>query len=72
MRIIFRFGGIALLVAAIVIRPRPEPLASRLTGSELEAHRRLVAELGDKALWLRLPEFAAVTPDAVAQAASSR
>ena len=34
-------------------RPRPEPLASRLTESEMQAHAALVARLGDAAIWKR-------------------
>ncbi len=40
----------------IVIRTRPAPLAPRLTEMELQAHRALVAELGAKAIWLRIGE----------------
>lgn len=57
----------------IVIRPRPALLAPRLTEFEIEAHGRLVAELGDRALWLRLSLF--VAPGAggrAAEAVSSR
>jgi DNA polymerase-3 subunit epsilon len=36
----------------IVVRERPEPLASRLSEAELAAHREFVAGLGDNALWL--------------------
>jgi DNA polymerase III subunit epsilon len=36
----------------IVIRERPEPLASRLSEAELAAHREFIAGLGDNALWL--------------------
>ena len=35
------------------IRPRPRPLAPRLTAAEIEAHRAFVATLGTDALWLR-------------------
>jgi len=35
------------------IRPRPRPLAPRLTAAEIEAHRAFVATLGADALWLR-------------------
>ena len=38
-------------VAAIVVRPRPVPLAPRLTDAEREAHRAFVATLGEKAIW---------------------
>jgi DNA polymerase-3 subunit epsilon len=34
-------------------RVRPKPLASRIRPEELEAHRAFVAEMKDKALWLR-------------------
>jgi DNA polymerase-3 subunit epsilon len=34
-------------------RPRPVPLASRLTGAEAAAHEALVATLGDAAIWTR-------------------
>jgi DNA polymerase-3 subunit epsilon len=34
-------------------RPRPRPLATRLTAAEIEAHRAFVASLGAEALWLR-------------------
>jgi DNA polymerase-3 subunit epsilon len=44
----------ALLGAnAEAIRPRPQPLASRLSAAEIEAHRAFVATLGAEALWLR-------------------
>ena len=38
----------------IVVRSRPTPLPSRLTEADLVAHARLVSELGDKAVWLKL------------------
>jgi DNA polymerase III subunit epsilon len=50
------------IVSSIAIRQRPVALAPRLTESELSAHRLLVAELGDKAVWLSLPEFSAPPP----------
>lgn len=34
-------------------RPRPHPLPSRLTEAEAEAHAKLVAKLGDNAIWNR-------------------
>ncbi|GAB1361232.1 DNA polymerase III subunit epsilon [Rhodobacter sp.] len=34
-------------------RPRPAPLAPRLTGEEEAAHNAFVARLGDAAIWLR-------------------
>ncbi len=37
----------------IAVRPRPRPLAPRLTAAEIEAHRAFVASLGADALWLR-------------------
>jgi len=58
--------------AVVVVRRRPAALAPRLTGSDLEAHRRLVAELGDKALWLRLAAFGVpAAGDAAAEAVST-
>ena len=42
--------------AAIEIGPRPAPLPSRLSEAELEAHARLVAGLGQNAVWLRLAD----------------
>ncbi len=35
----------------ISIAPRPEPLPPRLTDAEHAAHMRLIADLGEKALW---------------------
>jgi DNA polymerase-3 subunit epsilon len=44
----------ALLGAtAQTIRPRPLPLAPRLTAAEIAAHQAFVATLGAEALWLR-------------------
>ncbi|WP_119390533.1 DNA polymerase III subunit epsilon [Taklimakanibacter lacteus] len=37
-----------------LVKPRTHPLASRLTEAEIVAHKALVAELGDKALWNEL------------------
>lgn len=37
-----------------IVRPRPTPLAGRLSEAEIMAHRALIAELGDKALWKEL------------------
>ena len=42
----------------ITIRVRPAPLAPRLSEAERQAHQRLVAEIGDKAVWLRFSEQA--------------
>lgn len=38
----------------IRIRPRDTPLAPRLTDVERAAHARLVAEIGEKALWAKI------------------
>ena len=38
-------------VGAISIRVRPQPLPSRLTADEREAHVAFVATLGDGAIW---------------------
>ena len=40
--------------APIVLRSRPAPLAPRLTPEETEAHDRLVAGLGENAIWSKL------------------
>ncbi|MGK2921603.1 MAG: DNA polymerase III subunit epsilon [Methyloceanibacter sp.] len=37
----------------IAVRPRPAPLAARISLEEREAHRAFVASLGNDALWLR-------------------
>jgi len=37
-----------------LVKPRPHALASRLTEVEIVAHKALIAELGDKALWNEL------------------
>lgn len=39
-------------------RPRPEPLAPRITDSEKAAHAAFVDELGDGAVWLRMDRSA--------------
>jgi DNA polymerase III subunit epsilon len=36
----------------IIVRERPQPLASRLSEIELAAHREFIAALGENALWL--------------------
>ena len=41
---------------AIIIRQRPEQLASRLSESALAAHREFITELGENALWRNYPE----------------
>lgn len=46
-------------IAAAAILPRPVALASRLTEAERAAHDRLVAKLGEKAIWARLDQAAA-------------
>jgi DNA polymerase III subunit epsilon len=35
------------------VRPRPAPLAARITAAERDAHQAFVSSLGDGALWLR-------------------
>jgi DNA polymerase-3 subunit epsilon len=40
----------------ISIEPRPEPLPPRLTDAERAAHMRLIADLGEKALWQNFQE----------------
>jgi DNA polymerase-3 subunit epsilon len=37
----------------VAVRPRPVPLAQRVSADELEAHRAFVSTLGTAALWLR-------------------
>ena len=49
-------GTAASVSIEIAIRVRPAPLAPRLSEAELEAHRALVASLGEKAVWLRISE----------------
>ena len=49
-----RSSGQYEVTVEVVVRTRPAPLAPRLTEAELAAHRRMVAEIGDKALWLRV------------------
>jgi DNA polymerase-3 subunit epsilon len=44
----------AVIAPSGIVRPRPVPLASRLTEIEILAHRTLIAELGEKALWNEL------------------
>jgi DNA polymerase-3 subunit epsilon len=43
-----------------VVQPRPAPLASRISEAEFAAHEKLVAGLGEKALWLKLQAAEAV------------
>ncbi len=48
-------SGSGIGPAAAVARrgQRPAPLPPRLTETEIEAHRALVAKMGDKAIWVR-------------------
>lgn len=49
----------------ISIRPRPRPLPSRLSEAEIAAHHRLVATLGDNAIWRAVePSYAAASEGA--------
>lgn len=41
-------------IIQVMIRPRPQPLPSRLSEAEIAAHNTMVAKLGDKALWAKL------------------
>lgn len=43
----------------IMLPQRPEPLAVRLSEDQLDAHARLVAKLGDKAIWREIENDAA-------------
>ncbi|MDQ6434169.1 DNA polymerase III subunit epsilon [Mesorhizobium sp. LHD-90] len=45
---------IAIDAVETIVRERPRPLAPRITAAEREAHQRLVAQLGEKSLWLEL------------------
>jgi DNA polymerase-3 subunit epsilon len=47
-------GSRAIITPSGIVRPRPVPLASRLTEIEIMAHKALIAELGEKALWNEL------------------
>jgi DNA polymerase-3 subunit epsilon len=42
---------VAVRSAIVAVRERPVPLLQRLTDIERSAHRALVAELGEKAIW---------------------
>jgi DNA polymerase-3 subunit epsilon len=53
-------AAIEISTVEISIRQRPAPLAPRLTEAELAAHSILVKELGEKAIWLKMGEMAAV------------
>jgi DNA polymerase-3 subunit epsilon len=49
----------------ISIRPRPRPLPPRLSEAEIAAHHRLVATLGDNAIWRAVePSYAAASEGA--------
>jgi DNA polymerase III subunit epsilon len=39
------------------ISPRPEPLPPRLTEAEIAGHAKLVAKLGNTAVWLKQPPY---------------
>jgi DNA polymerase-3 subunit epsilon len=41
--------------AILPVSPRPEALSPRITAAEREAHARLVASLGENAVWLKPP-----------------
>lgn len=41
------------LVRDVKLQPRPEPLPSRLTDDEARAHRELIDEIGENAVWRR-------------------
>jgi DNA polymerase III subunit epsilon len=45
---------IDLSIQVVTIGARPRPLAVRITEAELAAHAKLVAELGDAAIWKRV------------------
>ena len=42
---------VAARAAVVIVKARPAPLLARLTEAERAAHRALVAELGQKAIW---------------------
>jgi DNA polymerase III subunit epsilon len=42
---------VAAMTSLITLKTRPAPLLARLTDAERAAHRMLVAELGQKAIW---------------------
>jgi DNA polymerase-3 subunit epsilon len=44
----------SIITPSGIVRPRPVPLAGRLSEMEILAHRALIAELGEKALWNEL------------------
>jgi DNA polymerase III subunit epsilon len=54
--------------STIILRPRPTPLAPRLTAAEREAHRRFIATLGERAIW---KEYLPSEPQTTVAAASA-
>ncbi|EAB6718306.1 DNA polymerase III subunit epsilon, partial [Salmonella enterica subsp. enterica] len=40
----------------VTIRPRPTPLAPRISEAEVQAHAALVERLGEKAIWAKLSD----------------
>jgi DNA polymerase III subunit epsilon len=46
--------GRTMITPSGIVRQRPMPLAMRLTEIEILAHRALISELGEKALWNEL------------------
>ncbi|KQZ15074.1 MULTISPECIES: DNA polymerase III subunit epsilon [unclassified Mesorhizobium] len=53
--VVTKQGNDAAEMIDITIGMRPAPLPPRLTDAERAAHAGLVAELGDKAIWLKVP-----------------
>jgi DNA polymerase-3 subunit epsilon len=51
---------------SIIVRQRPQPLPSRLTAEEVEAHRAFLTTLGDEPLWTK---YIDLTPPGAADAA---
>lgn len=47
----------AVVQEAVVVGARPQPLPSRLTRDELQAHAELVRKLGDQAIWRRISGY---------------
>ena len=52
-------GGESQIAITSMVLARPVPLAPRLTDAERAAHAKLVAALGDGALWNRMPQVEA-------------
>lgn len=52
-------GGESQIAITTMVLARPVPLAPRLTDVERAAHAKLVAALGDGALWNRMPQVEA-------------